>query len=139
MRLLIAIELASAGLSYAGIGERLAFSCANNRRIIGHTSENFTNQRSEKLKRQVIVIGVKARLIPAFAKGSAIVKVGMPLVLSALIRVTPDMMRVIDHLKIAVFFDGPGALLPHERLEDGRRILVVVIRRVNVSDIVQQG
>ncbi len=57
----------------------------------------------------------------------------------ARMRIAASVMGVVQPLEVAMLLDHPGALLAHERLQDRGGIFVVIVGRVDVADVVQQG
>lgn len=106
--------------------------------IIRLTGKNVAYHVVEIIQRKAVKVSIKAGLIPSLAKRSTILDIWMPLECIALVRVCAHMIAVTDHLEIAVLFHNPRALLAHKGFENAGRIFIMVVRRKNVADVVQQ-
>ena len=118
--------------------QRFPLTGSNNCRVVRFPCKDFADAVSEMRQGQRVVVGVKAGLIPAGAKINAVVEIGVPGVGLSLFRVRADVFPVIDHLEVAVLFNHPCDLFAHERFQDGGRVFVVVVRRIDVADVVQK-
>ena len=97
-----------------GICQRHALAGADDRGVIGLAGKDFEHERPEEFGRQRVVVGVEARLVPAFAELVAVVEIGMAGKTVAGMAIAAKMMGVIEALEVAVLLHHPGALLAHE-------------------------
>ena len=88
-----------------------SLSGADDVRVISFACKDFLNTIREMFDWQCIVVWIKRGLIPAFAKICAIVKIDVAFVGVSFVLITADMMPKIQHLKIAMLFNDPSALL----------------------------
>ena len=84
-----------------------------------------------------MIFRVKTGLIPAFTKCDAIIKIGVIFKGVALIRISSGVMPGIHHLEITMLFHDLSALLTYKRAQDRSGVFVVIVRCVNVTDIMQ--
>ena len=87
--------------------------------------------------RQGVIVRIEAVLVPAFAEGCTVVKIDMAAIGFALVAVAADVMTIIEHLKITVFLDNPGALFPHKGAQDRGGIFVMIVGRENIANVMQ--
>ena len=106
--------------------------------VIGCAGKDFFNAGGKMCQWKCVIGRVKRALIPAFAESRAIVEIGVVFVGVALVRVSTYVFAVIDQLKVAMFFNDPGHLLAHKGSQDGGGIFIVIVRRINIADVMQE-
>ena len=117
----------------------LSCTGTDNIRVIRLSVKNFAHHIGKKLKRFTVVFWIKTSLLPAFAKCCTILKIWVVLVHIAGVRIGPNIIDVIHHLKVTVLFNNPNALFPYKRAKYCRCIFIVIIWCINITDIMEKS
>ena len=80
-----------------------------------------------------------ACLITAFAECDIVFMIGVIFGYFALAWTDADVLGVIGHLKITMFFNDPYALFPDKGTHDCLCIFIVIMRRKNIANIVHKS